>query len=240
MKEITIKNLNYSYTRKKNVLKAINLTLRKGELAVLAGPNGCGKTTMIKLIFDLLGIQEGKIKIDEIDHSDAGCKRNMMYLPGDNNIPEFLTGYEYVKLMCKLYEFKGDTEILKRLSDYYSMSEYMGELIESYSHGMKKKIQLICAFYIKPEFIVIDETLNGIDIKAKEVSKELIKKLAKKRTVLLCTHDLEFAQEIGERAILMYEGHIYQDIHLEEIRGETTLLNLFKEIINFEELAYEI
>lgn len=240
MDDINIKNLSYSYTRKKNVLKDINLVLKKGELAVLAGPNGCGKTTMIKLIFDLIGIQEGKITIDGFDHNNVCCKKNMIYLPGDNNIPEFLTGYEYVKLMCKLYEFEGNAEILKRLSSYYSMDKYMGELIESYSHGMKKKVQLICAFYIKPEFIVIDETLNGIDIKAKEVSKKLIKELAKQKTVLLCTHDLEFAEEIGERAILMYEGRIYQDIHMEQIRGETTLLNLFKEIINFEEIAYEV
>ena len=178
--------------------------------------------------------------IDGINHSDACCKKNMIYLPGDNNIPEFLTGHEYVELMCRLYEFEGNTETLKRLSNYFSMDKYMGDLIESYSHGMKKKVQLICAFYIKPDFIVIDETLNGIDIKAKEVSKQLIKELAKQKTVLLCTHDLEFAEEIGDRAILMYEGHIYQDIHMDQIRGKTTLLNLFKEIINFEELAYEI
>ncbi|WP_333887896.1 ABC transporter ATP-binding protein [Clostridium sp.] len=239
--QLSISNLSFEYKKKIKVLNNISIALGKGELVVIAGPNGCGKTTLMKLIFDLLEIQEGKIKINGLDSKKIESKKDAMYLPSDNVLPDFLTGNEYVRLMCKMYDFQYDKTLLKKLIGYYSLEKHIDSLIESYSHGMVKKIQLIAAFLIQPNLIIIDETLNGIDLEAKEVSKILIKKIVKKgKTVLMCTHDLELAEEIGERAILMYKGEVHKDIIINDIKNKTNLTSIFKKIINFEDSAYEI
>ena len=116
----------------------------------------------------------------------------------------------------------------------------MDKLIESYSHGMVKKVELIAAFLIQPDIVVIDETLNGIDLEAKEVSKVLINKLKEKgKSVIVCTHDLDLAEEIGERAILLYKGKKYKEVNL-EVQKSKSLTEIFREIIDFREDYYEI
>jgi ABC-2 type transport system ATP-binding protein len=121
------------------------------------------------------------------------------------------------------------------------MEKQVNNLIETYSHGMVKKIQLITAFLIQPELIVIDETLNGIDIEAKEISKLLMNQLVgKDKTVLMCTHDLEFAREIGSRIIIMHKGTIYQDSSKNGLDSNSTLTDIVKSILKFKDNAYEI
>ena len=208
---------------------------------MIAGPNGSGKTTLIKLIFDLLQKQEGEIKVLGIDNTEIEAKTKMMYLPSDNILPDFLSGQEYVDLMLKMYDKEKDIGLLNKLVEYYSMTNYMDELIENYSHGMVKKIELISAFLIQPEVLIIDETLNGIDLEAKEVSKILIKKLvSKNKSVIICTHDLLLAEEVGDRAILIHKGNIYCDIDLNCGKNKGKLTEIFKEIIKFKEESYEI
>ena len=163
-----------------------------------------------------------------------------MYLPSDNVLPDFLTGREYIDLMCRMYDNDQNEKILENLISYYSMDKDMDKLIESYSHGMVKKVELIAAFLIQPDIVVIDETLNGIDLEAKEVSKVLINKLKEKgKSVIVCTHDLDLAEEIGERAILLYKGKKYKEVNL-EVQKSKSLTEIFREIIDFREDYYEI
>lgn len=238
---VNIENVAFSYNKKKNILKDVSFKLRRGEIAVLAGPNGSGKTTLIKLIFDLLAIQKGSITINDKLNTNIEAKRNILYLPSDNLLPEFLTGNEYIKLMCNMYDVATNKELLERLIKYYSMETSMDDLIEAYSHGMSKKLQLILAFLIQPSLIIIDETLNGIDIEAKEITKIIMKKIVNKGcSILICSHDLELSEEIGERAILMYKGEIIREIIMEDLDTNETLSSVFKEIINFEEKNYDI
>lgn len=238
---VNIENVAFSYNKKKNILKDVSFKLRRGEIAVLAGPNGSGKTTLIKLIFDLLAIQKGSITINDKLNTNIEAKRNILYLPSDNLLPEFLTGNEYIKLMCNMYDVATNKELLERLIKYYSMETSMDDLIEAYSHGMSKKLQLILAFLIQPSLIIIDETLNGIDIEAKEITKIIMKKIVNKGcSILMCSHDLELSEEIGERAILMYKGEIIREIIMEDLDTNETLSSVFKEIINFEEKNYDI
>lgn len=238
---LKVNNISFSYYTKKKVLNDISFLLNKGEKLVIAGPNGSGKTTLIKLIFDLLQKQEGEIKVLGIDNTEIEAKTKMMYLPSDNILPDFLSGQEYVDLMLKMYDKEKDIGLLNKLVEYYSMTNYMDELIENYSHGMVKKIELISAFLIQPEVLIIDETLNGIDLEAKEVSKILIKKLvSKNKSVIICTHDLLLAEEVGDRAILIHKGNIYCDIDLNCGKNKGKLTEIFKEIIKFKEESYEI
>ena len=238
---LNIKDVTFEYNKGKKVLDSININIGLGELPVLVGPNGSGKTTLMKLIFDLLKVQKGEILISGNDNKNIASKQKAIYLPSDNLLPEFLTGHEYIRLMCDLYDYKCDYTLMNKLIDYYSMKEHVGELIETYSHGMVKKIQLITAFLIQPDLIVIDETLNGIDIEAKEITKVLMRQIIEKhKTVLMCTHDLDFAKEIGTRIIIMHEDSIYEDVATCEIDEDVTLTDMLRSIVKFEDNAYEI
>lgn len=238
---LNINKVTFEYNKGKKVLKDINIDIGIRQLPVLVGPNGSGKTTLMKLIFDLLNIQEGDILIAGKNNKDIDSKKKAMYLPSDNLLPEFLTGREYINLMCDLYDYRCDYTLMYKLIEYYSMEEQVNNLIETYSHGMAKKIQLITAFLIQPELIVIDETLNGIDIEAKEVSKVLMKQLVNKgKTVLMCTHDLDFAKEVGSRVIIMHKGSIYKDVLIEELEENVSLTDILKNILSFEDNVYEI
>lgn len=237
---IVLDHIVFSYKPGVPVLNDVSFSVSCGEIAVIAGPNGSGKTTLIKLIFDLLAKQKGNIKIFGVDHNQVDIKKNILYLPSDNVLPDFLTGNEYIRMMHKLYDVRPDEATIYRLAEYYSMGKKLDELMEGYSHGMVKKTELIAAFSIQPKLIVIDETLNGIDIEAKEVSKVLIRKYKEKGgTVIVCTHDLELAEEIGERAILLYKGTNHREINLCE-RSDTSLTEIFRTIIHFREEDYVI
>lgn len=137
---LSINDVTYSYENNKNVLKSINLELRSGEHVALAGPNGSGKTTLIKIICDLIEIQKGVIRFDGRDHRNKINKNKIVYLSSENELPDFLTGREFIHLLLNLYEVKDDVDKeIRKLSDYYSMNLHLDRLIEDYSHGMKKK-----------------------------------------------------------------------------------------------------
>jgi ABC-2 type transport system ATP-binding protein len=238
---LNINKVTFEYNKGEKVLNNLDISIGLGELVVLVGPNGSGKTTLMKLIFDLLDIQEGDILIAGKKNNNIDSKKQSIYLPSDNLLPEFLTGREYINLMCDLYDCRCDYTLMNKLIEYYSMEKQVNNLIETYSHGMVKKIQLITAFLIQPELIVIDETLNGIDIEAKEISKLLMNQLVgKDKTVLMCTHDLEFAREIGSRIIIMHKGTIYQDSSKNGLDSNSTLTDIVKSILKFKDNAYEI
>ena len=237
---LEVKNISFIYEGNVKVLDDVSFELRNEEILVVAGPNGSGKTTLIKLIFDLLEKQDGDILVNGKLNSSLEIKKKIMYLPSDNVLPDFLTGREYIDLRCRMYDNDQNEKILENLISYYSMDKDMDKLIESYSHGMVKKVELIAAFLIQPDIVVIDETLNGIDLEAKEVSKVLINKLKEKgKSVIVCTHDLDLAEEIGERAILLYKGKKYKEVNL-EVQKSKSLTEIFREIIDFREDYYEI
>ena len=168
---LQIKELSFQYTKNNLVLGNLTFEISNGEFVALAGPNGCGKTTLIKIICDLLKIQKGEIQFNGKNHRDLAVKKNIVYLPSEDYLPEFLTGKEYIQLFSNLYCQRVNDERLTKLSQYYSMEGEMEKLIEDYSHGMKKKTQIISALMVQPKLLIVDETLNGIDVEAMEVTK---------------------------------------------------------------------
>ena len=238
---LIVKNINHSYDGKFEVLKDICFKLEKGEFLTIAGPNGSGKTTLIKLITDLLKLKNGEIYIEDFSHNDINAKKRVMYLSSEDNLPEFLTGYEYIKLLCGMYDVAIDETKMARLASFYSLEQKLYMPIERYSHGMKKKIQLMSAFLIMTPILIIDETLNGIDVEAKEATKLLLKQYQKKGAVLFCTHDLELVEEISERVILINKGIIHTDNIIHNLlTTESSLTHVFKKLIYYEDMKDEI
>lgn len=239
---LEIKNLDYSYDSKHKVLDSLSFKIVKGDFLTIAGSNGSGKTTLIKLITDLIKIQKGKIYFDGKSHEDAIVKKRIVYLSSEDYLPEFLTGLEYIKLLCKMYEVDVDQKKMQRLAKYYSLSTKLDSLIEGYSHGMKKKIQLLTAFLIDAPLLIIDETLNGIDIEAKEATKLLMENYQSRGgAIIFCTHDLELVEEIGLRVLFLNKGELIIDSTVSEIiTNNATLTGAFKKFINYGDMKNEI
>jgi ABC-2 type transport system ATP-binding protein len=130
-----------------------------------------------------------------------------IYLSNNDYLPEFLTGEEYVRFMHGLYGEPMDHAALKSQFARYSMRDRHRDLIEDYSPGMRKKLQLIAAFMLRRKFTVIDETLNGVDIDAINVFERDIRDLAKEgRSVLLCSHDFTMLEHIADELAVLIQG----------------------------------
>lgn len=211
---LSVRNLNYAYVKNTNVLDNISFRIGAGEIVGLAGSNGSGKTTLIKIISDIYELQSGHIKYFGGEKSIEN-KKQMLCLPSEEQLPEFLTGYEYLKLLCKFYETTIDDTRLEGLLLNYCLEEEIYHLIESYSHGMKKKLHLISGFIIQPKLLIIDETMNGLDFESKEATKILLKNyITADRTIILCTHDLKLVGEIADRIMFIDAGKIHIDSEL--------------------------
>ncbi|WP_181445325.1 ATP-binding cassette domain-containing protein [Micromonospora endophytica] len=206
---LRVRDVSFSYRRGILALRKVSLTLRPAEIVGLVGANGSGKSTLIKTIFDLVQTASGSIEIGGFGHRLAAAKQQGLLLPSEDYLPEFLAGSEYLAHLHQLYELPlVDTDIAE-LFDRFSMPGRENDLIEDYSHGMRKKVQLIAAFMLRRPFTAIDETLNGIDFDGLRVSERHVRQMRDDGlTVLLCSHDFSLLERSADRIILMAAGEI--------------------------------
>ncbi|MGX2995801.1 ABC transporter ATP-binding protein [Streptomyces sp. JNUCC 64] len=212
MSQLDVQNLTYSYDGTVNVLSDVSLAVGEGEIVGLIGPNGSGKSTLIKNIFDLLRLQSGSIRIGGHEHTTAAAKSEAVYLSSNDYLPEFLTGREYLTLMGTMYQTGVDHSEARGLFRRFSMDGRYDDLIEDYSHGMRKKTQLVAALVMRRPLTVIDETLNGIDLEALHLAEAELGRLRDEgRSVVLCTHDFPVLERLADRIVFLDLGDVIQD-----------------------------
>ncbi|MHA7197057.1 ATP-binding cassette domain-containing protein [Arthrobacter alkaliphilus] len=230
---VTVANVNYAYNSRTQVLHDVSFTIAENQIMGLIGPNGSGKSTLIKVILDLLQLQSGRISIGSDSSQSRNAKMSSIYLSSNDYLPEFLTGAEYVRFMHGLYGEPLDQEELRTQFARYSMRDRQRDLIEDYSHGMRKKLQLIAAFMLRRRFTVIDETLNGIDIDAINLFERDIRTLATDgRSVLLCSHDFTMLEHVADELSLLIQGAlVFQAPVRTIIRDHGTIADLANEFI---------
>ncbi|KUM40273.1 ABC transporter ATP-binding protein [Arthrobacter sp. EpRS71] len=204
---LTVDHIDYAYNFQKQVLHDVSLSISGNRIMGLIGPNGSGKSTLIRVILDLLQMQGGSVHINGHRNSSRSAKMSAIYLSSNDYLPEFLTGEEYLRFMHGLYTEPLDLNVLGHHFDRYSMSGRHRDLIEDYSHGMRKKLQLIAAFMLERRLTVIDETLNGVDIESVKVFEKDVRKLAGDgRSVLLCSHDFNVLENVADDVAVLIQG----------------------------------
>jgi ABC-2 type transport system ATP-binding protein len=230
---LSVANVNYAYNSRTQVLHDVSFTIAENQVVGLIGPNGSGKSTLIKVILDLLQLQSGRVCIGSDSSQSRRAKMSSIYLSSNDYLPEFLTGEEYVRFMHGLYGEPIDHAALKSQFARYSMRERHRDLIEDYSHGMRKKLQLIAAFMLRRKFTVIDETLNGVDIDAIKVFERDIRELAKEgRSVLLCSHDFPMLEHVADGLAVLIQGALVVQAPVRQIIADHgTIANLANEFI---------
>ncbi|MCZ4122373.1 ABC transporter ATP-binding protein [Streptomyces sp. H39-S7] len=218
---LNVKDVSYSYDGIINVLLDVSFSIEKGAIVGLVGPNGSGKSTLIKNIFDLVRLQSGHIRIGGHEHARPEAKQLAMYLSSNDYLPEFLTAREYISMLGKLFGLDVDHDETVGLFRKFSMDGRYDDLIEDYSHGMRKKTQLVSALVIRPPLAIIDETLNGIDLEALHLAEEEFRRIRDEgRSVLLCTHDFAVLERLADRTIFLDLGTVVYDEPTQELIRE--------------------
>lgn len=218
-------------TKRYNEIVAVNnidLTIPQGEVFALLGPNGSGKSTTLKMLLGLVQPTAGDINVLGIPvaKDPVGVKRQVGYVPESPDVYEFLTGIEYLDFIGDIYNV-GVAEKQQRITEYLKALQLEGregDMINSYSDGMKKKISLISAFLHKPKLLILDEPLNALDPRSARIVKDYIQSLkAQGVTTILSTHVLEIAEAVCDRIGIMYQGNILSLGNMAELRQEASL-----------------
>lgn len=209
----------------------IDLGVEYGEIFGLLGPNGSGKTTTLKMILGLVKPDSGSVNVlgIKVDDDPISVKKQVGYVPESPHLYEFLTGLEYLDFIADIYGISV-SEKKTRIEEYLQALELEGregDMISSYSHGMKQKIALISAFLHKPKLLLLDEPLSGLDPRSARIVKDLLRKLASQGvTTIMSTHILEIAQAMCDRIAIMYEGRLLALGNMEELRQKAKLPGL--------------
>ncbi len=228
-----------SYKNGKKAVDNISLTVKDGEIFAFIGHNGAGKTTTIKSIVGILEFEEGDILIDgiSIKKDPLKCKSEIAYIPDNPDIYESLTGIQYLNFIADIFNVsKSDREnLIKYYADKFEITNFLGDLISSYSHGMKQKLVLISALLHKPKLLVLDEPFVGLDPKASHLLKEEMKKLCNEGVaIFFSTHVLEVAEKLCDKVAIIKNGTIVAQGKMEEVKGDSSLEDIFMELIDNE------
>jgi len=205
-------------------VNAVDLDVPRGELFGFLGPNGAGKTTTLRMIAGILRPSSGSVRIANIDLAadPVAAKQKLGFIPDRPFIYEKLTGVEFLRFVAGLYGQTG-AEVERRggeLLALFDLEEWRDELVESYSHGMRQKLIISSAFVHKPEVIVVDEPMVGLDPKAARTLKDLFREYTRRgHTIMMSTHTLEVAQTLCDRIAIIQRGVIRACGTMDDLRA---------------------
>lgn len=207
-------------------LKSLNLSVPRGMLYGLLGPNGAGKTTALRIIAGILRPSSGKVVVGGFDvgREPELAKRLLGYIPDRPFIYEKLTGGEFLRFVAGLYGQNG-AEIDRRIDELlgvWELTAWRDELLEAYSHGMRQKLIISSALIHRPEVIVVDEPLVGLDPKAARMLKDIFRGfVGRGGTILMSTHTLEVAEALCDRIAIIQSGRIRAEGTMDDLRRES-------------------
>ena len=200
---LKIINVSKSYKNKK-AIENISIEVNKGEVFGFIGHNGAGKTTTIKSIVGIHNFEEGDILINSksIKKNPIECKKDIAYIPDNPDIYEALTGIQYLNFIADIFKVskKEREEKIKYYSEKFEINKALGDLISSYSHGMKQKLLIISALIHNPKVLILDEPFVGLDPKASFTLKEIMREFCNNGgCIFFSTHVLEVAEKICDK-----------------------------------------
>ncbi|MGD9200770.1 MAG: ABC transporter ATP-binding protein [Chitinispirillia bacterium] len=216
-----------SFTAVDNVSYSIN----RGEYFALLGPNGAGKTTLVRLMLGFSKPTSGSITINGIPASITQVRKNVGYLAENHRIPSYMTGWEYLKRSGELLGLSG-SQLKKEIADLLEktgMTQNKNKKAGSYSKGMIQRIGLAAAILNKPQLLILDEPITGLDpIGIREIRQILEDLRSRQMTVILNSHLLSEVEKICDTVAIISKGRILVKDSIENIiRDDETLEDVF-------------
>lgn len=234
-KMISVKNLEKSYKSKK-VIKGISFNVQKGEILCFLGPNGAGKSTTINILTGALGYESGEIFYKEIkiEKGDRKFKQQLGIVPQEISLYEDITAEQNLRFFASLYGLKGKelNERTDEALEIAGLTEKAKDRVNTFSGGMKRRLNIACAVAHHPEILIMDEPTVGIDPQSRNYILSSVKKMREKgTTIIYTTHYMEEVEEISTRIIIMDKG---------EIIASGTKEKLKEEIVNDKRFVIEV
>ncbi len=231
---LVIKNMSKTYQGGKKAVDGLSLMVKPGDIYGFIGHNGAGKTTTIK---GIVGIHdfEGEILVNGMDvrKSSLECKKIMAYIPDNPDLYEYLTGIQYLNFIADIYEISRELreERIKKEAEDLGIYSALGDLISTYSHGMKQKLAIIGALIHEPKLLILDEPFVGLDPEASLILKEKMHGLCEKGSaIFFSTHVLEVAQKLCNRIAVISKGKLVVEGDTKELTKAKSLEDVFMEV----------
>ena len=239
---LEIKDFSKSYGEGKKAVDNISLDVMSGDIYGFIGHNGAGKSTTIRAVVGVLDFSEGEILIDghSVRNEPIECKRITAYIPDNPDLYENLTGIQYLNFIADVFDIGAEEReaSIKKYADLFEITDALGDLISSYSHGMKQKVAIISALIHSPRLLVLDEPFVGLDPKASFILKEIMREMCEQGTaIFFSTHVLDVAEKLCNKIAIIRKGRIIASGTMEELTGGQSLEETFMEAVDEEKHA---
>lgn len=208
MIEIAVRDLVKEYELGQPVLNGLSFQVDTGERVGILGRNGAGKTTLFNCLSEEFPPDSGTVRL-----SDNGAPRPLTqgdvgYVLSTPVVPEFLTGYEFVKFFLEITGDPGNTG--RTPDDWLALvgleKEDRHRLMRGYSHGMKNKVQMLCFLIGRPPVILLDEPLTSFDVVAALEMKNLLREMKDEHIIIFSTHILQLAADLCDEIVILNHG----------------------------------
>lgn len=230
--------INYTKTYKggKKAVDGLNLTVEAGDIYGFIGHNGAGKTTTIRAIAGVLDFDEGDIKVDgvSVKEDPLACKKKLAYIPDNPDLYEHLTGIQYLNFMGDIFGLTKDEREadIKKYGDLFEITKNFGDLVSSYSHGMKQKLAIIGALIHHPRLMVLDEPFVGLDPVATHALKQIMNELCQSGgAIFFSTHVLDVAEKLCNKIAIIKDGKLITCGKTANVKGQGSLEDVFMGLV---------
>ncbi len=207
----------------KQVLKDVSFTINAGDILAFIGPNGSGKTTTIKLILGLIGIDKGSVIINgyNIEKDFVKAIAKVGAIVENPDLYMYLTGYQNLKLMANYYQDVGEEKILE-LATMVGLKDRIHDKVSKYSLGMRQRLGIARALIANPNLLILDEPTNGLDPEGIKDLRDLLKKLAKEGMgILISSHNLAELESFCNKVCVIENGVIIEASNVEDFKKNT-------------------
>ena len=234
---LEIKNYTKVYGEGKKAADNVSITVERGDIYGFIGHNGAGKSTTIRAVVGVMDFTEGEIYIDghSVKDESLECKKVTAYIPDNPDLYDNFTGIQYLDFIADIFGLNAAdrTKRIEEYADRFEITDSLGDLISSYSHGMKQKLAIISALIHEPKLMVLDEPFVGLDPKASFTLKQIMNEMCQKGTaIFFSTHVLEVAEKLCNKAAIIKQGKIIASGTMEELTHGESLEEIFLESVN--------
>lgn len=234
---LVIRDLEKHYKGTDKGISGVSIHVEKGDIYGFIGHNGAGKTTLLKSITGICEFDKGEVFIDglNLQKEPEEAKKRFAYVPDNPDVYEFMTGIQYLNFIADIFGTSAaDRE--KRIADYaerFEITASLGDLISSYSHGMKQKLVLISALIHGPKLLIMDEPFVGLDPKAAFLLKEIMRELTESGgAIFFSTHVLDVAEKLCNKVAIVRGGHVITSGLMQDVlKDKASLEALFMETV---------
>lgn len=234
---LKINNLSKTYKGAKKAVSNLSIEVEPGDIFGFIGHNGAGKTTTLKCVTGILDFEDGDIIIDghSVKTDPYYCKSISAYIPDNPDLYEYLTGIQYLNFIADVFKVSKEerTESIKKYADMFEITYALGDLISSYSHGMKQKLALISALIHKPKLMILDEPFVGLDPKAALMLKNIMHEICDNGgAIFFSTHVLDVAERLCNKIAIIKDGELVVSGNTEDLTNGQSLESVFMEVVN--------